>query len=132
MTSVRSDGMWKNVILLRFDGLVIALSSIWYGFTLITNPEMLEQYKTYEVINRVLQDPFLAYAFLIFGVLKILGIILNNRLLKIASIFALFFLWTMFTTSFFIMHYYYGFPTSLGGICLIPALISGKIAISEV
>lgn len=123
--------MWK-VFLLRFDGLVIGSVSVLYGCRLLANPEIMNQYKTYEAIGGLFQSPILPVAFLLFGILKVLGVVLNNRPLKIVSIFALFFLWTMFTISFFIVDFYYNFSTSVGIVCLIPSLISGKIALSEV
>src|SRR5699024_1022750 len=123
--------MWK-VFLLRFDGLVVGVVSALYGWRLLASPEIMNQYKTYEAIGGLFQSPILPVAFLLFGILKVFGVILNNRPLKIVSIFALFFLWTMFTISFFIVDFYYNFSTSVGIVCLIPSLISGKIALSEV
>lgn len=123
--------MWK-ILLLRFDGLVISLASIGYGVTLIANPQMLGDYKTYAVIGGLFQTPVLAYAFVFFGIIKLLGVIFNNKRLKVTGIFGLFFLWITFSISFFIVLYAYGFATSMGWVCSIPALISGKIALSEV
>lgn len=123
---------FKKVFFLRFYGTLVAIVSIMYGLKLIISPEILEQYKTYAVISSVFNNPFLAYAFVLFGILKIIGIIINNKTVKVAAIFGLFFLWTMFTISFFIMDIYYDFPTSLGILCLTPMLISGRVALSEV
>lgn len=123
--------MWK-VLLLRFDGLVISLASIGYGITLVANPEMFNDYKTYSVIGNLFQTGILAYGFVFFGIVKFVGVVINNQKTKIAGIFGLFFLWFTFMLSFFVVQYVYGFPTSLGWVCTVPALISGKIALSEV
>jgi len=57
---------------------------------------------------------------------------INNQNLKVTAIFGLFFLWTMFSVSFFIVDIYYHFPTSLGLLCLIPTFFAGKVAFKEV
>ena len=123
--------MWK-VFLLRFDGLVIGSVSVLYGCRLLANPEIMNQYKTYEVIGGMFNSPILAYMFILFGILKIIGVVINNQNLKVTAIFGLFFLWTMFSVSFFIVDIYYHFPTSLGLLCLIPTFFAGKVALKEV
>ncbi|MDN6664970.1 MAG: hypothetical protein L0L14_10705 [Tetragenococcus koreensis] len=122
----------KDVILLRWNNLIVALGGIGYGIIMIVNPEMLNEYKNYEIIGGLFDGTFLAYAFVIMGFIKILGVILNNRSLKVLGIFGLFFLWTTFSISFFVMQFHEGFPTANGVLCAIPALISIEIALSEV
>lgn len=122
----------KDVILLRWNNLIVALGGIGYGIIMIVNPEMLNEYKNYEIIGGLFDGTFLAYAFVITGLIKILGIILNKRSLKVLGIFGLFFLWTTFSISFFVMQFHEGFPTANGILCAIPALISIEIALSEV
>lgn len=122
----------KKVFLLRFYGLLIGLVSILYGLKLILNPEMMDQYKTYEIVGSFFSSPILAYAFVFCGVMKVFGVIINNQAIKTASIFALLFLWTLFCVSFFIVDVYYDFSTSLWILCLFPVAISGRVALSEV
>lgn len=124
--------MWKAILIKRFNGLAIGLGSALYGLKLVMAPEIMADYRTYRVIGGVFNSPLLAYAFVLFGALKIIGVIVNSRDLKVMSIFGLFFLWTMFTTSFVIFDFYYHADTSLWPVCLIVALISGNIALSEV
>lgn len=124
--------MWKKVLLLQIDGLIVGIGSVLYGCKLIFSPEMMNQYRTYEVIAGIFESPVLAYAFVVFGILKIMGVVFNNQTLKVVSIFALFFLWTLFMTSFLIVDLYYQFPTSLGILCLFPVFLAGKVALKEV
>lgn len=122
----------KDVILLKWHSLVVAIAGIAYGIIMINNPEMLNEYKNYEIIGGLFDGSFLAYAFVMMGTINILGIIINKHSLKVLGIFGLFFLWTTFSISFFIMQFHEGFPTSNGVLCAIPALISIDIALSEV
>lgn len=122
----------KDVILLKWNSLVVALGGIVYGIIMIANPEMLDQYKNYEIIGGLFDGTFLAYSFVAMGLVKILGVILNKRSFKVLGIFGLFFLWTTFSISFFVMQFHEGFPTANGVLCAIPALISIEIALSEV
>jgi len=122
----------KKVFLLRFYGLLVGLVSSIYGLKLILNPEILGQYKTYEIIGGFFSSPIFAYSFLLFGLLKIFGVVINNRAIKIVSIFGLLFLWTLFCVSFFIVDIYCEFSTSLGILCLFPVSISARVALSEV
>lgn len=122
----------KDIILLKWNSFIVALGGMGYGTIMILNPEMLDQYKNYEIIGGLFDGTFLAYAFVIMGFIKILGIVLNQRSLKVLGIFGLFFLWTTFSLSFFVMQFHEGFPTANGVLCAIPALISIEIALSEV
>ena len=90
----------RDVIILRWNSIIISLTSIVYGSWLLIHPDILKDYTMYEVINQMFNSHFICFAFIFCGMLKLLGILINSKALKKVSIFALSFLWMMFGVSF--------------------------------
>lgn len=95
--------MWK-VLKHRVDraGFVVAIGSFLYGMQIYNNPNILETYRVYKIINSLLDNQLIGLIFMIISVIKIVGILLNNLILRKVGIISLSFLWGMFFVSFLI------------------------------
>lgn len=85
----------KNLILLKSDSLLLSIISIIYGFQLVISPEIFDQYKVYELVSRITSATLLGSLFLLIGLLKLIGVFINYKLMKRLSLTALTLLWTM-------------------------------------
>ena len=92
----------RLLITLKLDSFVVAATSILYGLQLILYPHILQTYKIYAVIRDLFDNTAIGVAFVVFGLAKLLGIVINNSLLKKASIRGLLFLWLVFFIAFLI------------------------------
>lgn len=92
----------KLLIALKLDSLVIAMTSVLFGTQLILYPHILQTYKIYTLIRELFDNTAIGLAFIILGLLKIIGIIINNRAIKYVSIRGLLFLWLVFFIAFLI------------------------------
>lgn len=92
--------MKKEIILLKWDALVVSLISSIYGIQLIASPQLLDGYRAYDVISYLFDSKTFGIAFIVLGVLKIISIYKNNIKLKSLSISLLGGLWIFFFTGF--------------------------------
>jgi len=92
----------RLLITLKLDSLVVATTSILYGIQLMLYPHILQTYNVYTVIRDLFDNTVIGVAFVVFGLAKLLGIVINNPLLKKASIRGLLFLWLVFFIAFLI------------------------------
>ena len=92
----------KLLIALKLDSLVIAMTSILFGTQLILYPHILQTYKIYTLIRELFDNTTIGLAFIILGLLKVIGIIFNNRTIRHTAIRGLLFLWLVFFIAFLI------------------------------
>lgn len=95
--------MWK-VIVVRWHGIILSLTSILYGSWLLIHPTILDNYGSYEIINQMFNSYFISIAFIVCGLGKILSILINNKRLRKIAIFAMAFLWMLFGVSFVLVN----------------------------
>lgn len=93
--------MWR-LILLKWDSFVLAVGSIIYGFQLFVQPTILQDYKVYQVIREMFDHRIIGAIFVLLGILKLVGIGLNNRTIKVMAIRGLMFVWLLFMVAFVI------------------------------
>lgn len=93
--------MWQ-LIILKWDSFVLAIGSMLYGIQLYVYPNILQDYKVYQLIREMFDHRFIGLIFVIFGLLKLIGVITNNQRIKVISVRVLIFLWLLFMVSFLI------------------------------
>lgn len=91
--------MWQ-LIVLKWDSFVLAIGSILYGLQLYMYPSILQTFKVYDIIDEMFDHKSIGLLFMVAGLTKITGIVLNSPRLKFLSVRALIFLWLMFMVSF--------------------------------
>lgn len=92
----------RLLITLKLDSFVVSLTSILFGIQLILYPHILQTYKIYTLIRELFDNTVIGMAFILLGLAKLLGIVLNNKLMKQVSIRGLLFLWLVFFIAFLI------------------------------
>lgn len=93
--------MWQLVIL-KWDSLVLAVGSMLYGLQLYAHPNILENFAVYQIIREMFNHKFIGLLFMVAGLTKLVGIITDNSRIKFLSVRALIFLWLLFMVSFLI------------------------------
>lgn len=94
--------MWKKVITIRSDGIVLSMMSIMYGTTIFMFPNILETYRVYEMIRDIVDNHKVGLVFVVLGALKLFGIIINSKTIRMIAIRCLTFLWVLFLIGFII------------------------------
>lgn len=90
----------KQIITLKWDSLVLSITSILYGLTLYLNEDILVNYTVYSLIEKIFDNHAISLIFIILGILKLIGILLNNSKLKRISLIGLSAIWMVFCVSF--------------------------------
>lgn len=90
----------KRVLLLKWYSFILVFSSILYGYQIIDQPEIVEQYRVYQVISTVASPWMLGLIFIGLGCIKLVGIAFKNKYLKRYSVIALACIWSVFCVSF--------------------------------
>ncbi len=93
--------MWK-IVLLKWDSFVLSMGSIVYGIQLYSQPSILENYRVYDLIRRIFDNRIIGFLFIAFGLLKLVGLWKNNKLVKKVALRGLLFLWLLFMIAFII------------------------------
>lgn len=93
--------MWRT-ILLKWDSLVLAVGSMLYGIQLYVQPNILQDYKVYQLIREMFDNRFIGVVFIFLGISKIVGIVRSNRILKKYTMRGLLFVWLLFMIAFVI------------------------------
>lgn len=93
--------MWQ-VIVLKWDSFVLAIGSIIYGIQLYVHPTILQNYKVYQLIREMFDHRIIGLMFIIVGLMKLIGVIINSPRIKFLAVRALMFLWLLFMVSFLI------------------------------
>lgn len=92
----------KNIIILKWDSLVLSIVSVLYGSMLLIYPQILQGYRVYDLIDDIFDNYFIGAVFIILGCLKLLGIWINNKKIKHTSLILLATVWSVFSVSFLI------------------------------
>lgn len=92
----------KNIIILKWDSLVLSIVSVLYGSMLLIYPQILQGYRVYDLIDDVFDNYFIGTVFIILGCLKLIGIWINNKKIKHTSLILLATVWSVFSVSFLI------------------------------
>ena len=93
--------MWR-LILLKWDSFVLAIGSIVYGLQLYLQPNILQDYRVYQLIREMFDHRIIGAMFVLLGIFKFIGIILNDRAIKVIAIRGLLFVWLLFMIAFVI------------------------------
>lgn len=92
----------RSVVILKLDSIAVALGSILYGVQILLHPSIMETYKIYVLIRELFNNQVLGAIFIFLGALKIIGIAINNKLMKQIAIRGLLFLWLLFFIAFIV------------------------------
>lgn len=92
----------RSVLILKLDSIAVALGSILYGVQILLHPSIMETYKIYVLIRELFNNQVLGAFFILLGALKIIGIAINNKLMKRIAIRGLLFLWLLFFIAFIV------------------------------
>lgn len=90
----------KRVLLLKWYSFILVFSSILYGYQIIDQPEIVEQYRVYQAISTVTSPWMLGLIFIGLGCIKLVGIATDNLVMKRYSVVALACVWSIFCVSF--------------------------------
>lgn len=90
----------KKIIILKWDSIVLGITSIIYGLTLYLNPDILKTYQLYQIIDKIFDNHYVAVAFVVLGAIKLIGVVKNSKPLKRISIIGLTAFWSIFAVSF--------------------------------
>ena len=93
--------MWK-ILVLKWDSFILSLVSLIYGVQLFIYPDILQSYRVYKLIDGMFDQRIISLAFVLLGIMKLLGVILNKRFIKRIALTALSFFWMVFALSFLI------------------------------
>lgn len=127
----KTRSLWlrfARVVILKWYSIGLAVVSFFYGLILFDNPEILISYEMYETLNEIFDQRIISSSFMILGAMKLLGVFINNRVIKRVSLSLLVGLWLVFSTSFF----FNGPPNTVGILTLGYAWIALGIAVREV
>lgn len=89
-----------RVLLLKWYGIGLSLVSFFYGVRLYMNTEILSEQLVYQKFSELMDLRIIALAFMIMGATKFLGIVLNNRYMRIVGVTSLAVLWTIIGVTF--------------------------------
>ena len=92
----------KKIIILKWDSIVLGITSIVYGLTLYLNPGILKTYQLYQIIDEIFDNHYVtvAVAFVVLGAIKLIGVVKSSKPLKRISIIGLTAFWSIFSVSF--------------------------------
>jgi hypothetical protein len=117
----------KSLIITKWDSLVLSIVSVLYGLQLLLHPTILQEYRVYQLVDDLFDYRAISAAFMILGLLKITGIVINNKKLKHTVLILLTFFWTLFGVSFVLSEP----PNTIGILSLAMAFLAMGIAIRE-
>ena len=82
------------------DGFLVAVTSLFYGWQLFWNPGILENYRVYDIVDSIVNNHWIGLAFMITGLVKIIGVVFSIPLFRKIGLVTMSFLWGMFFISF--------------------------------
>lgn len=92
----------KEIIILKWDSLVLSVVSVLYGTMLLFYPQILQGYQVYDLIDEIFDNQFIGAVFIVLGCLKLIGVWINNNKIKHGSLILLATVWSVFSVSFLI------------------------------
>lgn len=117
-----------RILILKWYSIGLSFVSIAYGFILFKYPSIAQSYEVYQKIDSFFDHKLLSLAFIILGVMKLLGVIVNNKTLKRISLSLLLGLWLVLGTSFL----FSDLPNTVTVLALGNAWLALGIAVREV
>lgn len=90
----------KHIIVLKRASIILIIGSFIYGLQLIIHPDILYQYEVYKLIREIFQGQDIGFIFIVLSAVKLIGIILNHRYLKMIARTGFMFVWFMFMVAF--------------------------------
>lgn len=84
-----------SVLILKWHGIGLSLVSIIYGARLYLNLSTLNHEVVYDRISSLFDLRLIALAFVTAGLVKLIGIILNRKRLRVAGVISLAVLWSV-------------------------------------
>lgn len=82
------------------EGFIVACGSLLYGIQLFRFPTILENYRVYQIVDDIMNNRQLGLLFIMLALIKIVGVLNNNRIMRRIGLIGLVFLWGMFSVSF--------------------------------
>ena len=92
----------RDIFILKMDSFILSFTSVLFGATIFLNPNILDIYKIYSLIRTIFDNKLIGLAFIILGIMKIVGIFIEAPKLKKIAIRGLLFLWLLFFIAFLI------------------------------
>lgn len=89
-----------RILILKWHSIGLSFVSIAYGFIIFKYPSIMQNYEAYKIIDNFLDYKLLSLAFIVLGIMKLLGVIINNKMLRRISLSLLLGLWLILGTSF--------------------------------
>lgn len=89
-----------RILVLKWHSIGLSFVSIAYGFIIFKYPSIMQNYEAYQKIDSFFDYRLLSLALIILGIMKLLGVIINNKMLRRISLSLLLGLWLILGTSF--------------------------------
>lgn len=89
-----------RILVLKWHSIGLSFMSIAYGFIIFKYPSIMQNYEAYQKIDNFFDYRLLSLALIILGIMKLLGVIINNKMLRRISLSLLLGLWLILGTSF--------------------------------
>lgn len=118
----------RKIIILKWYSLILICGSFLYGLQIFLFPDILNNYRVYQIVSSLFDAHFVGSLFMILGILKIVGVAFNVPMIKKIALISLGFLWTLFGVSFLISPP----PNTIWIFALCMALLSFGIGVQEV
>lgn len=93
---------FKEILIIKRASVIVIVGSFLYGMQLFRHPEILDQYRVYEMIRELFDGRQIGLVFVILSLIKAYGIATNSRFAKTFSRTILMFLWCLFLGAFLI------------------------------
>lgn len=93
---------FKEILILKRASVIVIVGSFLYGMQLFRHPEILDQYRVYEMIRELFDGRQIGLVFVILAVIKAYGVFTNTRFAMTISRTVLMFLWSLFLGAFLI------------------------------
>lgn len=94
----------KKIILLKWNSIVLVLVSILLAFMLLEYRTVFNYKPEYEILSYLFKDYFYIGALLLFGVIKMIGIISNQLLCRRVGLIGLNVSWALLTYALVAQH----------------------------
>ncbi len=112
---------------MKWDSIVLAIATFFYGLKLYMFPPILQSYRVYQLVDELFDYRIISGIFMVLGIAKLLGVITNRKHLKRWSLVLLTFFWMLFGVSFTLSDP----PNTIGILSLAMAFLAMGIAIKE-
>lgn len=83
------------------EGFIIAIGGFLYGRQLFKNPNILENYKVYDIIDELANNRDIGLIFMIVGIVQFIGVVFDYKILRRLGFVLMSSLFAMFMVSFF-------------------------------